>query len=171
MNRILACSNNVRRCAYMNTTVKADAAILLAASEIFTVAFQPLKTLEGVTCSFTLQAYPMSLLKKCNNSLGLSADNSPLMSILLLNWWKDKEDDDVFINTFKKALQRIDEDAVSRGTAVTYKYMNYAYDFQDPIGSYGDGSRKGLIEVSKKYDPLELFQRGVPGGFKLRETA
>ncbi|KAF2106111.1 hypothetical protein BDV96DRAFT_591461 [Lophiotrema nucula] len=155
------------RCAYMNTTVKVDAATLIAASDIFTKAFQPLKALDGITCAFTLQAYPVSLLKKCDNSLGLDASNGPLMSILLLNWWKNKDDDDLVIETFKCVLEKIDEDATSRGTAHPYKYMNYAYSFQDPITSYGEDHHKKLRDASMKYDPEGLFQRGVPGGFKL----
>jgi hypothetical protein len=155
----------------MNTTVKADVATLLAAAEIFTAAFQPLKSLEEITCSFTLQAYPVSLLRKCNNSLGLRAEDGPLMSVLLLNWWKNKEDDDTVIETFKKALERIDEDATNRGTAVPYKFMNYTYSFQDPISSYGNDNVQKMLEVSKKYDPEGLFQQGVPGGFKFRQVA
>lgn len=151
----------------MNTTVKADVNTLLAASDIFTAAFQPLKSLEGIMSAFTLQAYPVSLLKHCDNSLGLDASMGPLMSILLLNWWKNEEDDELVIQTFKQALERIDKDAEFRGTAVPYKYMNYAYDFQNPIASYGPELHKRLHEVSNKYDPEGMFQSAVPGGFKL----
>lgn len=151
----------------MNTTVKADAATLIAASDIFTAAFQPIKHLEGLMCAFTLQAYPVSLLEKCDNSLGLDAANGPLMSVLLLNWWKNEEDDDLVIATFKSVLEKIDEDAAGRGTAVPYKYLNYAYNFQDPIKSYGTAAHQKLREVSAKYDAEGFFQKGVPGGFKL----
>lgn len=151
----------------MNTTVKADAATLMAASEIFTAAFQPLKSLEGITCAFTLQAYPVSLLRKCDNSLGLDAAGGPLVSILLLNWWENKDDDDLIIQTFQGVLEKIDEDAASWGTAVPYKYMNYAYNFQNPIASYGSALHAKLREVSKKYDVDGFFQKGVSGGFKL----
>jgi hypothetical protein len=151
----------------MNTTVKADAATLIAASDIFTAAFQPLKDLDGLTCAFTLQAYPVSLLKECNNSLGLDQSDGPLMSILLLNWWKNKDDDDRIIQTFKGVLDKIDQDAASRGTSVAYKYMNYAYNFQNPIASYGKELQEKLLEVSHAYDRYGLFQKGVPGGFKL----
>ena len=151
----------------MNTTVKADAATLIAASDIFTAAFQPLKDLEGITCAFTLQAYPVSLLKKCDNSRGRDESNGPLMSILLLNWWKNKDDDELLLTTFKNALDKIDEDAAKRGTAVPYKYMNYAFNFQHPIASYGEEMHGRLREISKAYDSDGLFQKGVPGGFKL----
>ena len=153
----------------MNTTVKADAATLIAASEIFTAAFQPLKSLEGLTCAFTLQAYPVSLLKKCDNSLGLDAASGPLMSVLLLNWWKKKADDDVVIQTFKEALLKIDADAASRGTAVAYKYMNYAYSFQKPIASYGAALHEELRKVSNRYDVDGLFKRESLAGSSLIE--
>ncbi|KAF1973838.1 FAD-binding domain-containing protein [Bimuria novae-zelandiae CBS 107.79] len=154
-------------CAYMNTTVAADAATLTAASDIFTAAFQPLKDLEGLTCAFTLQSYPRSLLSKCtNNSLGLDA-STPLMSILLMNWWKNAADDERVIQTFKQVIEKIDADAEQRGTAVKYKYMNYAYSFQDPIRSYGEEEMGRLREVSGRFDAEGVFQKGVLGGFKL----
>lgn len=46
-------------------------------------------------------------------------------------------------------------------------YMNYAYTSQDPIGSYGEENKAELQRVSNRYDPQGLFQKGVPGGFKL----
>jgi hypothetical protein len=81
----------------MNTTVKADAATLIAASNIFMAAFQLLKTLENLTCAFTLQAYPKSLLEKCDNNLGLSATDGALMFIVLLNWWRNESYDDLVL--------------------------------------------------------------------------
>jgi hypothetical protein len=152
----------------MNTTVKADAATLLAASEIFTTAFQPLKNIEGFTTAFTLQAYPVSLLKKSTyNSLGLDAESGPLMSILLLNWWKNKDDDERVVKTFRGVLDEINEMAKERGAAVAYKYMNYAFEGQEVIESYGEEVRGALRKVSGRYDAEGLFQKGVPGGFKI----
>ncbi|KAI0902487.1 FAD-binding domain-containing protein [Annulohypoxylon nitens] len=155
------------RCAYMNTTVQADAATLQAASDIYTAALGPLKAIDGITCSLTLQAYPVSLLEKCDNSLGMTVADGPLVSVLLLTWWKNKEDDEKIIQTFKGVLEKIDQDAASRSTAHPFKYMNYAYSFQDPISSYGPRNVEKLREVSVRYDPEGLFQKGVPGGFKL----
>lgn len=159
------------RCAYMNTTVKADAATLNAAAEAYLAALEPLKGCEGITCSLTLQPYSASLLRKSaelgGNVLGMDAADGPLVSILALTWWKDKADDEKIVGTFRKVIETIDRDAASRGTAVPFKYMNYAWHFQDPIGSYGDKNKAFLQEVSSKYDPDGVFQKGVPGGFKL----
>lgn len=159
------------RCAYMNTTVKADAPTLKAAAEAYLAAIEPLKECEGITCSFTLQPYSTSLLRKSaelgGNVLGLRSEDGPLVSILALTWWKNKTDDEKIVGTFRKVIETIDQNAASRGTAVPFKYMNYAWDFQDPISSYGEKNRAFLQEVSKKYDPEGVFQKGVPGGFKL----
>ncbi|KAF2678229.1 FAD-binding domain-containing protein [Lentithecium fluviatile CBS 122367] len=144
-------SSNAVRCVYMSTTAKADA----------------VTSLEGLTCAFTLQTYPMSLLKKCENSLGLDESNGPLISILLLNWWKNKDYDDVIVQTFQTALEKTNEDAASRGTSVPYKFTIYAYSFQNPTASYGKENHEKLREARKAYDPNGLFQKGVPGGFKL----
>ncbi|KAG6358351.1 hypothetical protein INS49_014235 [Diaporthe citri] len=159
------------RCAYMNTTVKADAATLNAASEAYLAALEPLKGCEGIPCSLTLQPYSASLLRKSEalggNGLGLSAEDGPHVSILALTWWKDKGDDEKIVGTFRKVVESIDQDARSRGTAVPFKYMNYAWDFQDPISSSGEKNKALLQEVSRKYDPDLVFQKCVPGGFKL----
>ena len=54
------------------------------------------------------------------------------------------------------------------GAYNTYLYLNYAASFQDPIAGYGNASVSMLQAVSKKYDPDQLFQKQVPGGFKLQ---
>ncbi|KAH8755813.1 hypothetical protein F5883DRAFT_469218 [Diaporthe sp. PMI_573] len=163
--------SSTSRVSYMNTTVKADVPTLMAAYEIYVNALGPLKAAEGLTTSFTLQAYPKSLLDKTapagGNSLGIDPQDGPLMSILILSFWQNKEDDDKIHSTFKGVIEAVDKDAATRGTAVPYKYMNYAAPFQDPIGSYGKENKARLQAASKKYDPEGLFQKGVPGGWKL----
>lgn len=159
------------RCAYMNTTVKPDAATLNAVSELFNVALDKVKGLDGIVYSLTMQPYPASLLKKTDefggNVLGLESADGSLMSVLFLMYWKDQKDDDLILKTTQEQVEQVDSDAATRGTAVPYKYLNYAFTGQDPIGSYGPENKKFLQAVSKKYDPEQLFQKAVPGGFKL----
>lgn len=162
------------RCAYMNATVQADTRTLKNAADLYTKSIAPLQhTVEGLNCSFVLQPYSISLLEKSKasggNSLGLGDpdDTGPLVSILLLTHWKDRRDDERVIGTMKGILDGIREIAMTEGTIMDFIDLNYAADFQNPIASYGHESRHRLIEVSKKYDAKGLFQKGVPGGFKL----
>lgn len=99
--------------------------------------------------------------------LGLDPADGPLVSILLLFYWNKQSDDEVVLGTARGVIEAIDKDAAAKGTLVPHKYLNYAFDFQDPIGSYGQENRKKLQDASRKYDPDGLFQKGVPGGFKL----
>lgn len=46
-------------------------------------------------------------------------------------------------------------------------YMNYADFSQDPIGSYGQKNIDHIRAVAAKYDPIQAFQKRVPGGFKI----
>ncbi|APA06370.1 hypothetical protein SS1G_01102 [Sclerotinia sclerotiorum 1980 UF-70] len=160
-----------QRVSYMNTVIKADIATLQEASTIYTTALSNITSIAGLIGSLTLQPYPVSLLQKSvengGNSLGLSPSDGPLVSILLLTTWQNKSDDEIIFKTMRGALENIKAAAVAKNTSVDYVFMNYAADFQDPISSYGDENKRKLQNVSKKYDPEGLFQKGVPGGFKL----
>ncbi len=155
----------------MNVTVKADVATLQAAANIYTAAIDPVKSTEGLICSLTLQPYAESLLQssaaKGGDMLGLGTNSGSLVNLLLLSYWTNASDDATILGAMRTALQGIDQDAASKGTKVGYVYMNYASEDQDVIGSYGYENTKFLQETSKKYDPEGLFQKGVPGGWKL----
>jgi len=49
----------------------------------------------------------------------------------------------------------------------TFRYANYANYRQRPLDGYGRANRAFLGVVAKRYDPRGVFQRLVPGGFKL----
>lgn len=57
--------------------------------------------------------------------------------------------------------------AESLDSLVPWQYVNYADPSQDPLKSYGRRNVKFMKEVAKKYDPTGVFQRMVPGGFRL----
>lgn len=159
------------RSAYFNTTLKADASILQEAAEIYTAELYPIKPCEGLICSLTLQPHARSLLEASaaqgGNSLGLSTADGPLVSVLLLTYWSNKSDDAAVLGTMESILGSIKSRAAARNMLIPYTYMNYAFASQDPIGSYGAENKAELQRVSKRYDPQGLFQKGVPGGFKL----
>lgn len=155
----------------MNTTVKADVPTLNAAADTFSSALEGIKQIDGLVCSLTLQPYPVSLLEKCisegGNCTGLDPADGPLVSVLLLLYWKNASDDEEILKVTRGVLESIERDAASRGQAVPFVYLNYAFEFQDPISSYGAENQNLLRETSKKFDPEGHFQKGVPGGFKL----
>ncbi|KAI8629549.1 FAD-binding domain-containing protein [Xylariaceae sp. FL1651] len=116
-------------------------------------------------------SYPRSLLeasaKKGGNSLWLTPDDGAIISIALLAYWVNPSDDEKILSTFKTVLEKLDENATAHKTAVKFKFLNYSFNFQDPIGSYGAENKARLQEASKKYDPEGIFRKGVPEGWKL----
>lgn len=49
-------------------------------------------------------------------------------------------------------------------------YLNYAYGTQDPISGYGKANVDKIRAAAAKYDPTEVFQTRVPGGFKISKV-
>ncbi|KAI1082678.1 FAD-binding domain-containing protein [Whalleya microplaca] len=164
-------SRNQIRCAYMNVSVKADPATIRTGGDIWCEELQPVKSVARLLSSYTLQPYAVSLLEKSisngGNSLGLHPTNGPVVNILLLSSWEEQSDDDRVLTFMKRALKRIEGNAASRDQLVPYVYSNYAFSHQDPILSYGEENKGKLQQISRKYDPEGLFQKGCPGGFKL----
>lgn len=66
-----------------------------------------------------------------------------------------------------KLTAQIKEVSKSMGGEMDFVYLNYAYAFQDPLGSYGPKNVQHIRDVAAAYDPAEVFQRRVPGGFKI----
>lgn len=133
-----------RRCAYMDCTLRADRDALVAAAAIYSRAIEPLKPLDGTTLCLTLQAYPRSLLHRTaelgGNVHGLDA-SEPLVTILLLKYWRRREDDGQSLGVLRGALDATERDADARGQRVPYTNLNYASDFQDPFSSYEENKK------------------------------
>lgn len=66
---------------------------------------------------------------------------------------------------------KVDEAVKTSGNSLPFVYLNYASPSQDPLGSYGVENVALIREVSNKYDPQGIFQRRIPGGFKISRVA
>jgi hypothetical protein len=105
------------------------------------------------------------------NVLGLEDVKDDLIIVLLLFSNMGAGTDNGLKNDAKKLLDNFKKASQAKGVYSPYIYTNYAADFQDVIGGYGKKSRDFLIATSQKYDPKQLFQKQVPGGFKLNDAA
>lgn len=71
----------------------------------------------------------------------------------------------------KGAIGEIEAFARSVGGDVGFRYLNYSDGTQDPLASYGEDNIRKMKEAARKFDPEEVFQRRVPGGFKISKVA
>ncbi len=70
----------------------------------------------------------------------------------------------------KAAQDFVDQSAAvtaKMGTSHPFLYLNFALSTQNPFCSYGKANVAFLRSMAKKYDPAGVFQRLVPGGFKI----
>ena len=81
--------------------------------------------------------------------------------------WSSPSDDDRIIAAGNRIIYSSVTLAKSMNANYKYIYQNYASSNQDVFTNYGEANKQRLIEISKKYDPEQIFQRLQPGYFKL----
>lgn len=112
-----------------------------------------------------------AMQKNGGNALGLNPDNGPYFILNFNAAWNNKEDEPKFHKVISNIIDAVKSEAKRRGLDNDFVYLNYASEYQDPIGSYGQAGKQRLIQISKKYDPAQVFQYLQPGGFKLVKGA
>jgi hypothetical protein len=101
------------------------------------------------------------------NALGLEESKDDIVTVLVMASSLRQTDEKAVRAAVKGYIDAAVKKAKEMKVYSRYIYANYAADFQDVIGGYGEASRAALLATSKKYDPIQLFQKQVPGGFKL----
>ena len=157
---------------YVTNTFRNDLSFLNSVYAMFKSIATRLSTIPGLVFSLTVQPIPTATTSKSadlgGNSLGLdpSSDGALVLCLLSATW--DAPNDDAQIASIVKTLNtQIIGAAKAKSLFNEWVYLNYAADFQDPMGGYGSTIRSRFKAVSQKYDPLQVFQKNVPGGFKL----
>ncbi|KAL4959295.1 FAD-binding oxidoreductase [Aspergillus stella-maris] len=67
----------------------------------------------------------------------------------------------------QEMVAELESYAKQTGTDNQLVYLNYAGFAQDPLGSYPEVSVRHMKDIAERYDPEGLFQRRLPGGFKI----
>ncbi|MCJ1443024.1 MAG: hypothetical protein MMC23_003521 [Stictis urceolatum] len=101
------------------------------------------------------------------NVLGTEPTDGDAFVVLVSPFWTNSAISSDVHATASKFVGEVDAQLGKKGLVHKFQYANYADPSQDPIGSYGATNVKRLRDASKKYDPKGLFQKQVPGGFKL----
>lgn len=102
------------------------------------------------------------------NVLGLDSSLTKNAVLFLLTLKTHTEADEAVIHARGGMFfAKVEEAVKTSGNSLPFVYLNYANPSQDPLGSYGAENVAFLRDVSAKYDPEGIFQRRVPGGFKI----
>ncbi|MCJ1387942.1 hypothetical protein MMC18_000785 [Xylographa bjoerkii] len=151
------------------TTVKNDTATLAAAHAAYRDAISLICRVKGISWTLVLQPMLPEWARKGDpNPLGLDeGSDDPLVIVSFTVNWLESKDDEFVKATVRQVIERIEAFAVAHKTGHRYRYLNYCAHWQRPFEGYGVENWRFLREVSKKYDPDGLFQKGCVGGFKL----
>jgi hypothetical protein len=125
----------------------------------------------GVTWSVSFEPFPPVISSfaesKGGNSLGTQPSDGNAYIVLISALWPNSTYNAAVEATARLAGSRVDALATSKSMLMRFRYFNYADPLQQPLQSYGSVSYERLCQASEQYDPAAVFQRLVPGGFKL----
>jgi hypothetical protein len=167
-------SANSLRSFYATLSIKPDVVLMDELHKIWLSTLELLKSADGLT--FSLGYFPLTkaLLENSKLAGGNAKDidpaDGPLFITLINPTWNSADDDERIHNAVEDLLAKFKQMASEKGLLHRYIFTNYAYQNEDIFAGYGEESLKRLKEVSKKYDPEGIFQKAVPGGFKLSKA-
>lgn len=84
--------------------------------------------------------------------------------------WQGDAQNELFQQAGAELISRIRAYAISIGADRPYLYLDYADVTQDPLTGYGVENVKKMKAAAEKYDPDGVFQKLVPGGFKISKV-
>lgn len=129
------------------------------------------KDAEGFIFSFGFHPLTKTLLAQSaetgSNAMDIPPSDGPLFVILINPCWTQPQDDDRIFAAMETLVADLRRLAGEKGLLHRYVFTNYAYQKDNVMAGYGEQSLAKLRAASEKYDPEGMFQKGVPGGFKL----
>ncbi|KAK8062946.1 hypothetical protein PG997_015043 [Apiospora hydei] len=101
------------------------------------------------------------------NVLGLDRESDNVIMLLFTLAVNGADQERVAREQMRKWSDGVMEFAQSVDAAVQWQYINYAYDYQDPLTSYGEVNVAKIMDAAAKYDQAGVFQTRSPMGFKI----
>ncbi|KAJ3939994.1 uncharacterized protein N0V96_009989 [Colletotrichum fioriniae] len=157
-----------QRIARGNINVKADRELYKEISALFFSHYAS-STLAGHTIGFSWNPVTPFAVQESNRKGGNTGGWQELNqnSLNLRTSWSNADDDTTALQMDAEFLAKAAELARKRDALMPNQWMNNAAETADVIRTYGKENIKKMKAVSQKYDKEGIFQRLVPGGYKL----
>ncbi|AEO64675.1 uncharacterized protein THITE_2037763 [Thermothielavioides terrestris NRRL 8126] len=156
---------------FATATFKPSVEFMQEIFDILNSTFYSFNPEGGVVWDIAFEPLPSVMLsyaaKTGGNILGVQPEDGNSYIMLLSALWPNSASNAAVEKVSRQALAAIEARAKAEGLLRGFQYLNYAAPYQTPLASYGAENLEFLREVRRKYDPLQVFQKRVPGGFKL----
>ncbi|KAI1172034.1 oxidoreductase FAD-binding protein [Nemania sp. FL0916] len=146
------------------TFQNADAATYLQLMKTWEEGIKSLNGTQGLLSQFLIQPQPVT---NGTNSLGLTPGERDSVFGLVTVGYDNSADDSIVQSAVQAIVNKHIQILRKKNLYNPFQYLNYADISQDPFTSYGKQNKARLQAASLKYDPSGVFQKRVPGGFKL----
>ncbi|CAJ2510340.1 Uu.00g050430.m01.CDS01 [Anthostomella pinea] len=159
------------RLDWFATSFKPDAGLYKTVAETLTSApeLSEIQNLTAGSIAIGWQPISTSAIEAGNarggNALGLDCANQTWL-VIDVGWW-DEGDDDTANGATLSMIDKIEAASQGTGNYVDYIFMNDASVEQPVIEHYGPENLAKLRDVQRVHDPDLVFQKLVPGGFKI----
>ncbi|KJZ76358.1 hypothetical protein HIM_04087 [Hirsutella minnesotensis 3608] len=162
-------SSDGMRQYWSSITIRPDVTLMQAFYDRWQDTVSALKDAEGFIFSLGFHPLTKALLvnsqKAGENAMKISPSEGPLLVVLINPCWADRQDDARIFEAVETLVADYRRIASARGLLHRYIFTNYAHSKDKVMEGYGDIDK--LKGVSQKYDPQAIFQKVVPGSFKL----
>ena len=159
---------------FWTATFKNSRPLMQDILDIYKEEIKPFEEVTGVVAALILSPIARDVIKHFGknggNCLGIHPDDGPFILLNLATMWLDTSYDEALLATHKRIVDRCVARAKELDAYVPFLYQNYAAKDQEVFASYGQENLQRLIDISKKYDPQQVFQKLQPGYFKLGEV-
>ncbi|MCJ1461410.1 hypothetical protein MMC07_000007 [Pseudocyphellaria aurata] len=159
------------RNTYSTATFKNSRMLLSKVLEIFASEIEDIKDVADILASLVIQPITKPMIshfsKNGGNALGLVESDGPLILMLVAFRWSSADDDARMYATSDRIIDTSIAAAKEMHLDHRYIYQNYASHRQDVFAGYGPVNHDRLVQISRKYDPNQIFQTLQPGYFKL----
>ncbi|EKG17993.1 FAD linked oxidase [Macrophomina phaseolina MS6] len=156
---------------FTTATFKNSAVMNRRFYELATTTARDLNGTDGLLFIVSAQPFNQVTISKANETggtfQGLDEEDGDLMIYCLTIQWDNEADNAKVSGIVEDLMDKAEAVAKEIGVFNEYIFPNYAAVWQDPIAGYGEANVAELRAISGKYDPSQLFQMAVPGGFKL----
>ncbi|KAI4102887.1 MAG: hypothetical protein L6R37_004149 [Teloschistes peruensis] len=141
-----------------------DAATYLQLFKIWETAMPQLAHVAGIYVEFLIQPHPVT---NGTNLFGLQPGKTDDVMVDMTSAFTNKADDALVTKVLTNIVEQQKRVLKKSGYLIDFLYLNYADISQPVLQSWGKSSVEKLKVASREFDPTGVFQKQVPGGFKI----